>query len=186
MKSTIRILIIPVVLFMSGCNGVTKDTKDVVQSSSRAAPEMSKKSPVEESPAQKAANFVLPDLNNNLIQLSDFKGKVIILDFWATWCPPCTAELPHFKALYAEYYDQGLEIVGVALDKGGAAVLKPFVQKNEIPYPILIGNNKVTAAYGGIRGIPTTFVIDRQGRIIKKLVGYHEKEVFESLIKTLL
>ena len=133
-----------------------------------------------------APDFTLSGLDGKPFRFYDQKGKVIILDFWATWCPPCRAELPHFKSLYQEYQQKGLEIIGVALDESGAKVVKPFVEDNKITYPILIGNQKVAEDYGGIRGIPTTFIIDRHGHIIKKLVGYQDKEVFESAIKGLL
>ena len=88
--------------------------------------------------------------------------------------------------LYDKYKAQGLEIIGVALDKEGASVVKPFVENNKINYMCLIGNEKVVQDYGGIRGIPTTFVIDRNGNIYKKYIGYQEKEVFEKDIKDLL
>jgi peroxiredoxin len=133
-----------------------------------------------------APDFTLKDLDGQPFRLSDTKGKVVILDFWATWCPPCRMELPHFESLYREYKDKGLVIIGVSLDRGGAAAVKPFVETNEISYTILIGDQRITALYGGIRGIPTTFVIDRRGHIVEKFVGYRSKEVFESLIKKLL
>ncbi|MGD2279165.1 MAG: TlpA disulfide reductase family protein, partial [Candidatus Omnitrophota bacterium] len=117
---------------------------------------------------------------------SSTRGKVVILDFWATWCPPCTAEIPHFVELYKEYRERGLEIVGVALDRGGASTVKPFAERNGMNYTVVIGDQRITADYGGIRGIPTTFVVDRQGRIAQKFVGYREKEVFEEAIKSLL
>lgn len=139
-----------------------------------------------EEPGKKAPEFTLLDLDGKPFHSSNLKGKVVILDFWATWCPSCRAEIPHFKSLYQQYHGQGLEIVGIALDRGGAKVVKPFVEDNGIDYPILIGNQKVTEDYGGIRGIPTTFVIDRQGRIIEKFVGYRDKETFESAIQKLL
>lgn len=135
---------------------------------------------------KKAPDFTLQDLEGKPFSLSALEGKVIILDFWATWCPPCRAEIPHFIALYDQYKSDGLEVIGVALDRGGANVVKPFAKDLEINYPILIGNQEVTEDYGGIRGIPTTFVIDREGRIVEKFVGYREKEVFESAIQGLL
>lgn len=133
-----------------------------------------------------APDFTLKDINGNAMSLGDFKGKVVILDFWATWCPPCREEIPHFKELYTQYKEKGLEIIGVALDDGGLQDVKPFAEENGINYPILLGNDKVTRDYGGIKGIPTTFVIDRQGNIIEKFLGYRQKEVFEKIIKKLL
>ncbi len=133
-----------------------------------------------------APDFKLKDLNGNDFSLSQTKGKVVILDFWATWCPPCRMEVPHFKDLYQRYKGKGLVIIGVALDQGGAATVRPFVQTNEIDYPVLMADQIVVASYGGIRSIPTTFIIDRKGRIVEKIVGYRGKDFFESIIKKLL
>ncbi|RKY41457.1 MAG: hypothetical protein DRP85_06270 [Candidatus Makaraimicrobium thalassicum] len=136
--------------------------------------------------AAMAPDFTLKDLDGNFFRLSGTKGKVVILDFWATWCPPCRMELPHFQSLYEEYKGKGLVIVGVALDRGGTAVVRSFTEAGGITYPIVIGDQRIASTYGGIRGIPTTFVIDRQGRIVEKFVGYRGREVFESLIRKLL
>ncbi|MBI3317785.1 MAG: TlpA family protein disulfide reductase [Candidatus Omnitrophica bacterium] len=135
---------------------------------------------------QAAPDFAAPGLDGKPVKLSDFRGKVVILDFWATWCPPCRQEIPHFKALYSRYQARGLEVVGLALDQNGAAAVRPFVQAEGITYPVAIGNQKITADYGGIRGIPTTFIIDRKGKIVRKFVGYQEMKVFESAIEPLL
>jgi cytochrome c biogenesis protein CcmG/thiol:disulfide interchange protein DsbE len=137
-------------------------------------------------PLKKAPDFALLDLDGNPFRLSDFSGKVIILNFWTTWCPFCRMDIEHFKSLYEQYREQGLEIVGIALDQGGAPAVRPFVQDNKINYTVLIGNQEVVDAYGGIQGLPTTFIIDRQGNIIEKMIGYREKEAFESIIEQLL
>lgn len=120
----------------------------------------------------KAADFALPRSGDGkTVRMSDFKGKVRLVNFWATWCPPCRAEIPHFVEMYDELKGQGVEIIGISLDREGDKVVAPFVKDNKMNYPVLIGNNDVANAYGGIRGIPTTFVVDREGRIVKKYVG---------------
>jgi len=135
---------------------------------------------------QNAPDFSLKDLDGNTVKLSDYKDKVIIIDFWATWCPPCREEIPNFVDLQKKYGMQGLIVIGIALDESGARDVKPFSKKNQINYPVLIGDNVVTDSYGGIRGIPTTFIINKKGLIVEKFVGFREKEVFEKKIKELL
>ncbi|MBD3296300.1 MAG: redoxin domain-containing protein [Candidatus Omnitrophica bacterium] len=133
-----------------------------------------------------APDFTLTDLEGNIFNFSSTRGKVVILDFWATWCPPCRMEIPHFQELYEEYADSGLEIVGVALDKGGASVVRPFAQKMGVSYPVVPGGSEVASLYGGVRAIPTTFIINREGAIVSKAVGYRDKDFFEKFIKDLL
>lgn len=135
---------------------------------------------------KKAPDFTLSDINGKKTNLSDYKGKVVILDFWATWCPPCKAEIPHFIALYNEYREEGLEIIGVTLDHNAEEVARTFAEQNGINYTVLLGNRSVSDLYGGIMSIPTTFVIDRDGLIRKKYLGYQDKEVFEKDILELL
>lgn len=133
-----------------------------------------------------AADFTLSDLEGNPVRLSSLKGKVVLLDFWATWCPPCREEIPHFRDLYAAYRPNGLEVVGISLDQGGQEVVRPFVKEYQVNYPIVMGDSRVVQAYGGIRGIPTTFLIDKKGQIARRYVGYHSKETFEQQIQLLL
>jgi cytochrome c biogenesis protein CcmG/thiol:disulfide interchange protein DsbE len=133
-----------------------------------------------------APAFTLQDLNGKNISLSDLRGKVVIIDFWATWCPPCVKEIPHFVELHEQYKDKGVEIVGISLDHAGVSVVKAFVQKFQIKYPIMMTDGKVDKAFGGIPSIPTTFLIDSAGNISKKYVGYNDKAVFEADIKKLL
>jgi len=133
-----------------------------------------------------AADFTVKTLDGNSLRLSSLKGKVVLLDFWATWCPPCRAEVPHFKKLYDQYKGKGLEIIGLALDEEGEAAVRPFAQQNGIHYPLAIGSQDLAQSYGGIFGIPTTFLIDKQGKIAQKYVGYHEKAEFEKEIQALL
>ena len=131
-----------------------------------------------------APDFTLSQLENGEFILSSLKGKVIILDFWATRCPPCRKEIPGFVELYKKYKDKGLEIVGVCLE--GKATIKPFAEKMGMNYILVFADQKISHKYGGIRYIPTTFIIDQQGDIAKKHVGYVSKEVFEEEIKKML
>ena len=125
---------------------------------------------------EKAPDFTLESINGDTIKLSDYRGKVVILDFWATWCRPCVMEIPHYKELYEAYKDSGLAIIGIALDKPQKVV--SFVDRFEVNYPIAVGDRSLAREYGGIRAIPTTFVLDQDGRIYRKYVGYRAKEVF--------
>ena len=136
---------------------------------------------------QPAPDFNLKTLDGKTLQLSALRGKVVLLDFWATWCPPCKAEIPHFKELHDQYKAKGLEIIGVALDQDGEAAVRPFAQQNQINYPLSATKaQELAQAYGGVRGIPTTFLIDKQGKIAKKYIGYQDKQVFETEIRALL
>ncbi len=119
-------------------------------------------------------------------KLSDFKGKVVVLNFWATWCPPCRREIPDFVALQKQYADKGLVIIGVSLDEDGAAVVKPFASKMGINYPVVMGDQKTAAAYGGIQVVPTTFIFDKSGKIAAQHEGGADRATFEAEIKPLL
>ena len=162
-------------LFFLGCN-VSKHPSSSQES-------INKQQPV--SKGNRAKDFSLTTLNGEEIKLSDFKGKVIILDFWATWCPPCRQEIPDFVDLYSTYKDKGLIIIGVCLTKNEAS-LRSFAEQYNVNYYMGLGSYSITQLYGGIRAIPTTFVIDRQGNIVKKYVGYRDKSVFEQDINNLL
>lgn len=133
-----------------------------------------------------APEFSLKDASGTEKKLSDFRGSVVIIDFWATWCPPCREEIPHFVELYNQYKAQGLEIIGVSMDQSPERVIPGFIEKNKINYTILFGEEKVYDLYGGINAIPTTFIVDKEGNLVRKYVGYREKGVFEQDIKELL
>ena len=133
-----------------------------------------------------APDFKVKGLDGMEVKLSALKGKVVVLDFWATWCPPCKAEIPHFIELQADYGAKGLEIIGLSVDQEGEEVVRAFAKEHGVNYAMAMAGPDLVQKYGGIRGIPTTFLIDKQGRIAKKLVGYQDKEVFESQIRVLL
>lgn len=131
-----------------------------------------------------AADLDLRDISGNIVRLSDFKGRVIILDFFATWCPPCREEIPDFIELQKQYGDKGFTMIGISLSKMGD--IKPFAERFGINYPVLIDDGYASAVYGPIRSVPTTFVIDKNFKVVKKYIGYRPKEVFENDIKELL
>ena len=133
---------------------------------------------------KKAPEFSLNDINEKAVSLSDFSGKVVILDFFATWCPPCRQEVPDFIELEKAYGDKGFAMIGVALVSAQEA--KDFAGKVGINYPVLVDNEKASNLYGPIRSIPTTFVLDKDGKIVKMYIGYRPKDVFENDIKELL
>jgi peroxiredoxin len=137
-------------------------------------------------PASPAPDWSLKDLDGKIIHSSDFKGKVVILDFWATWCGPCHEEIPGFIALQKQYGDQGLTVVGASVDEGGVAAVKKFADDLGMNYPVGLADDKLQTAFGGIDVIPATFVIDRQGNIVKKHIGFTDKSEFETEIKELL
>ena len=134
----------------------------------------------------KAPDFELENFAGGKTRLADYRGKVVLLNFWATWCGPCVAEAPDFVDLYKKHREKGLVILGVSLDQNPRAILYPFIRRHKIDYPILLGDRRVAAAYGGITGIPTTFLIDREGMVRKQYLGSRPKSVFEEDIKELL
>ena len=113
-------------------------------------------------------------------------GVPLLVDFWATWCGPCRMEIPHFIEMQKLYGEKGLQIVGVSLDQGGKDDVAPFAKNKGINYDMLLGTNEAAMAYGGVKGIPTTFVITQDGKIYKKYVGVRPRETFESDVKALL
>jgi len=133
-----------------------------------------------------APEFVLASTAGDSLRFSSLKGKVVLVDFWATWCGPCKAEIPHLVALYGKYKDKGLEVVGIADDPSEHDRVAPFVQEAGIPYPVVYGEPEVGQGYGGITGYPTLFAVDRQGRIAHKFFGYTAPEEIESVIQKLL
>lgn len=136
--------------------------------------------------AKSAPNFELKALNGGTVKLSDFRGRVLVLNFWATYCAPCRVEMPWLIDFYQRYKAQGLEIVGVSMDDVDQKQVNAFAKEMNVNYTILLGNHSVGAAYGGVRFLPQTFLIDRDGQIVTNLIGIKTKRDFEENIKHLL
>jgi peroxiredoxin len=140
----------------------------------------------ESSNRKAAANFSLADANGAQVALADYKGKVVLLNFWATWCGPCKIEIPWFIEFNKTYKDQGFAVLGVSLDDDGWKSVKPYVTDKKIDYTVVVGSNEVSKSYGGVDSLPTTFIIDRDGRIAFVHTGLVSKDTYEKEIRSLL
>jgi cytochrome c biogenesis protein CcmG, thiol:disulfide interchange protein DsbE len=132
-----------------------------------------------------APDFNLPLIDGGQLRLSSYRGKVILLDFWATWCVPCREETPHFVDLQQKYGGEGLQIIGVSMDDSADPV-RTFYQQFHMNYPVVMGTADVGGAYGGVLGLPIAFLIDREGRIYAKHLGATDAAVFDKDITALL
>jgi thiol-disulfide isomerase/thioredoxin len=140
-------------------------------------------------PAGKPApNFELKSLDGKSYKLADLRGKAVLLNFWATWCPPCKIEIPWFIELQKQYANQGLVVVGVAMDDdtNKQKVVSDFVNQMKIDYPILLGTDQVADQYGGVDALPTTFFIGRDGKIVRRVMGLAGHSEFEDAIQAAL
>jgi cytochrome c biogenesis protein CcmG/thiol:disulfide interchange protein DsbE len=154
-----------VVGFLSGC------------SSPRSAPAAATR--------KNAPEFALPGRHGDLVHLVDYRGQVLILDFWATWCGPCRIEIPWFNELAEKYNASGLAVLGVSLDEKGWQAVDPFARELKVAYPIVLGNDRIARQYG-VGPPPTTFVIDREGKIAAGFAGLVNRKAFEHEIQRLL
>jgi cytochrome c biogenesis protein CcmG/thiol:disulfide interchange protein DsbE len=134
-----------------------------------------------------APNFTLRDAGGQSVSLGDYKGKVVLLNFWATWCGPCTLEIPWFEQFEQQYRSKGFEVVGISMDEEGWSAIKPYIAEHKMNYRVLLGNDSVAALYGGVDSLPTTFIIDREGRFaFPPHVGLAEKNEYLNEIQSLL
>jgi len=135
---------------------------------------------------KQAPNFTLKDATGAEVKLSDYRGKVVLLNFWATWCGPCKIEIPWFIDFQQQYKDRDFVVVGVSMDDDGWQSVKPYVTQHKINYRVVIGTEELTQQYGGVDSLPTTFVLDREGRIASLHVGLVSKSEYQNEILNLL
>lgn len=141
--------------------------------------------PVAAKVAQAVPHILLTDLDGKPFNTSSYQGKVVLVNFWAAWCTPCTAEIPQFVAMQEKYRQQGLQILGISMDDADD-VLRKFYREHKMNYPVVAGDQKIADAYGGVLGLPTTFVIGRDGRVEGKIVGSTDFPKLEQEVATLL
>jgi cytochrome c biogenesis protein CcmG/thiol:disulfide interchange protein DsbE len=132
-----------------------------------------------------APDFTRADFANKQLKLSDYRGKLVLLNFWATWCPPCREEMPLFSKWQREHKAKGLQVIGVSMDDDAASV-KEFLAEYPVTYPVVMGDVKLAEVYGGVLGLPLSYLIDKQGRIVARYQGEADLAKMEAKIKDLL
>lgn len=135
---------------------------------------------------KKAPDFLLKDSNGAPVKLSDYRGKVVLLNFWATWCGPCKIEIPWFMEFEQKFKDQGFAVLGVSMDEDGWDAVKPYISSKKINYRVIMGDDSTGNLYGGIESLPSTFVIDRDGKIASVHIGLVSKKDYETEIQHLI
>lgn len=167
------LVITAAVLLLWGCSGKSSST----HASTSAKSEHRKLAP----------DFTLTDANGASVKLSDYRGKVVLLNFWATWCGPCQIEIPWFMEFEQQYKSQGFEVLGVSMDDDGWKAIKPYLTEHKVNYRVVLGNDSVGQLYGGVDSLPTTFLIDREGKFaFSPHVGLAGKNEYLNEIQSLL
>jgi cytochrome c biogenesis protein CcmG/thiol:disulfide interchange protein DsbE len=140
-------------------------------------------SPSSQIKGKPAPEFSLESLEGQTVHLADFRGKAVLLNFWATWCQPCKIEMPWLEQMQQQYGPEGLQIVGIAMDDASKEDIAKFTKEMGVNYPILLGKESVGDAYGGVQFLPSTFFIDRNGKIVDRVFGLKSRSEIEDDIK---
>jgi len=135
---------------------------------------------------KQAPDFALKDVTGQTVKLSDYRGKVVLLNFWATWCEPCQEEIPWFIDFQQSLKDRNFEVLGVSMDDDGCDSVKPFLAKYKLNYRVVIGTEELSGKFGGIDALPTTYIIDREGRVAVAHVGLVSRKTYQNDIFNLL
>jgi peroxiredoxin len=165
-------LLVLVAVLAAGCGDVSH------QASTEAA--------AAASPREDAPDFTLKDIEDRDVTLSDYEGKVVLLNFWATWCGPCKIEMPWFVEFQQKYKDRGFSVIAVSMDEEGWDVVRPFLDDLKPNFPVVIGNDEMGDEFGGVVALPTTFIIDKEGKIASSHQGLVSKGDYEEEIEQLL
>ena len=137
--------------------------------------------------ATKMPAFTLPSVKDGAaVKSSAYQGHAILINFFATWCPPCRKEIPDFIKLQKEYGPKGFIVIGISTDQGGASLVDKFAQKMEINYPVLLSDSETPAAFGGILGIPTSFLVNKEGNVVKRYDGYVDHQTLVNDLNAIL
>jgi cytochrome c biogenesis protein CcmG/thiol:disulfide interchange protein DsbE len=163
---------------LSGCQGSAQSETPVLAESADLDPGAVVDPGIPRSP-DAMPDFVLTDLDGNVVKLSDYTGQAVLLNFWATWCPPCKAELPDLVEIQNEFGGVDFTVVGVSLDQSGPGKVRRFVDQYGINFPVLMGNQKVVVQYGNFRGIPTSFLLNTKHEQVKRYTGLVTKRQLE-------
>jgi peroxiredoxin len=133
-----------------------------------------------------APDFSLKDGDGKLVKLADYRGKVVLVNFWATWCGPCQEEIPWFKDFQRDYKDRNFTVLGLSVDEDGWKAIKPYLARNPLNYPVVLADDRVQMLYGNVENLPTSFVLDQQGRVASHHIGLVSKKTYREEILGLL
>ncbi len=165
-----RLVAVSAMFFAAACSTATKADNPVKNAGDR----------------KQAPDFELKDSDGKSVKLSDYKGKVVLLNFWATWCGPCKIEIPWFIDFETQLKDKGFAVLGVSLDEEGWDIVKPYIDSKKVNYRVLMGTDQVAQLYGGVESLPTSFILDRDGKVAKVHIGLVSKGQYLNDINQLL